>query len=227
MSAGFNQLVDYFGAASTALVLIRSSSGETRNNIETSHTGAIDARHTGGILLNPVCVYRVVADVTLSKTLGTAWAAETVTENGITTMMKSGYMLTSMEVDTMERDFPTVTLSGTANEGANAINTWAVSVPIVARARAQNLMGAISYGGALRSVKLVASANPVVIYEDNMPCASDIVHGAVDVSGECAALAGESVPAPANNSGFFALSEPVSCESCGYKSYSFAFRRVL
>ena len=142
-------------------------------------------------------------------------------------MTRSGYMLTGIEVETRERDFPTVTLTGTANEGAPAINTWSVSVSIAARARAQNLMGAISYGGTLRSVRLVASADPVVPYEDNMPCASDIVHGAVNVSGVCAALSGESAPAPASGSGFFAVGEPVSCEGCGYRGYSFTFRRAL
>lgn len=221
MSAGFNSFTDFFGMASASLKLLHSGAGETHNNTEVSHTGGIDARHTGGILMNPVCKYMVVKDTTVSATLGEAWAA--TMSGGV--MTKSGYMITRLAIDTSRRAFPVVTVVGTANEGADAINKWTVSVAVKSRARAQNLMGAISYGGSLDAVSLVASAEPVVIYQDNMPCASDIVHGALDVSGRCAALLGEASPSPA--SGFFSLGAPASCEGCGHKAYSFHFRRAL
>lgn len=221
MSAGFNSFTDFFGMASASLKLLHSDAGETHGNTEVSHTGGIDARHTGGILVNPVCKYMVVGDTTVSATLGAAWAA---TMSG-GAMTKSGYMITRLAIDTRRRAFPVVTVVGTANEGADAINKWTVSVTVKSRARAQNLMGAISYGGSLDAVSLVASAEPVVIYQDNMPCASDIVHGALDVGGQCHALLGEAAPSPTSQ--FFSLGAPASCESCGHKTYSFNFRRAL
>ena len=223
MSAGFNRFTDFFGMASANLKLVHSDAGETHNNTEVSHTGGIDARHTGGILMNPVCKYMVVKDTTVSAILGKAWAA-TVSNN---VMTKSGYMITRLVIDTRLSAFPVVTVVGIANEGADAINKWTVRVDVKARARAQNLMGAISYNGALGAVSLAASAEPVVIYKDNMPCASDIVHGALDVSGLCPALLGEAAPSPMSGAGFFSLGAPASCESCGHKAYSFQFRRAL
>ena len=130
MNTGFNSKTDFFGMASSALRLISSQNGAQTILTETSHTGTIDAFDMGNQLLNPVCRYAVVQDVTLDFTLGKAWAA--------------GYMLTEVLIETKVGQFPVVTFTGTANEGADAINKWRVSnIAVKARSKAQNLLSAL------------------------------------------------------------------------------------
>ncbi len=162
-NTGFNSKVDYFGKASQYLRLISSQNGARSRLTETSHTGGIDASDLGALLLNPVCTYAVVQDTTLTFTLGKAWAA--------------GYMLTQVDIQTRVGQFPIVTFTGTENEGVDAINTWSVSVALKARSKAQNLLSALTDGTRLNAFNLSAKCDPVVLYEDNAPCASDVVHG--------------------------------------------------
>ncbi len=163
-NTGFNSKVDYFGKASQYLRLISSQSGARSRLTETSHTGGIDASDQGALLLNPVCVYVVVKDTTLDFTLGAAWQA--------------GYMLTSVDIQTRVGQFPLVTFTGTENEGVNAINTWRVSnIAVKARSKAQNLLSALANSTRLNAFNLSARCDPVVLYENNAPCASDVVHG--------------------------------------------------
>jgi hypothetical protein len=109
-------------------------------------------------------------------------------------------------VRTLVGKFPTVTVTGTANEGADAINKFAVSIPIQARARAQNLLSAITGGGALQTCEAAATCSPVVCAENNMPCASDVVQGRYTVKGTTYAPGNESTHTA--GTGFTSIGEP-------------------
>lgn len=219
----FGSVEDYFNLGSANLVPISSSSGEGKRRTcaananwsgSTQNGGAgrysSGVNDIGGVWRNPTVTYRVVGDCTISLNLGTAFAA---TRSG-STMTISGYMITSVRVQTAVGKFPTVTVSAVANEGANAINLFAVSIPVVARARAQNLLSAISGGGNLQTCDVTAECTPVVCAENNMPCASDVVQGRYRVNGRTYAPAGEA--APTAGTGFTSVGEP---KSCGDKEY--------
>lgn len=176
MNPGFGKLFDYFGfeeATHGALRLLSCNGNERRERPKGWNGKTLGGFENGGTIISPTCTYTVAKDITLEATLGKSWAA--VSSGGI--MTKSGYFLTSVVIDTKVAEFPTVTLVAEANEGADAINLWDISIPIKARAKAQNLLGAYTGGGNLNSFMLTAKAEPVVPYENNMPCASDIVHG--------------------------------------------------
>lgn len=209
-NAGFGRLVDYFGLESQALKLVASENGASRRVVRTSHTGKFDADESGDTFLNPVCTYMVVGDTTVDVTLGTAWAA--------------GYFVTELAVLTEIGKFPLVTVSATANEGADAINKWRVQVPIIARARAQNLLSAISTSSSLRSVRLVATCDPVVLWEDLAPSASDITHGKVVV--DATVVSGGVVDGTAA-SGWTDVGLPLVCGGTDYNSMRIRVERRL
>ena len=123
---GFGRLVDYFSFESANLRLVASSDGKGRRVVRTSHYGDFDADHVSDRFLNPVCTYMVVGDMTIDATLGKAWRD----------VQGGNFMLTNLDVETAVGNFPLLTLSAVANEGADAINMWRVQVPVVARARA-------------------------------------------------------------------------------------------
>ena len=219
----FGRVVDYFNFASENLVPISSSSGDGKkrtcaanaNWSGTTQSGGAGrysngVNDIGGVWRNPSVTYLVVGDCTISLNLGTAFAA---TRSG-STMTISGYMITSVRVRTQIGKFPTMTVSATANEGANAINLFAVSIPVQARARAQNLLSAISGGGNLQSCEAAAECSPVVCAENNMPCASDVVQGRYTVRGTTYAPGNEA--APTAGTGFTSVGEP---KSNGDKEY--------
>ena len=170
---------------------------------------------------NPSVTYLVVRDTTVSAALGKAFPA---TRSG-STMTVSGYMVTSVRVSTSVGAFPTVTVSATANEGADAINLFAVSVPVLARARAQNLLGAFSGGGLMQTCDLVASCAAVVCAENNMPCASDVVQGRLTESATMYAANGES--APTADSQFTSVGEPKSCGDTDYQLWSITAEKEI
>ena len=209
-NAGFGRLVDYFGLESQALRLIASDNGTSRRVVRTSHTGQFDADEAGSTFLNPVCTYMVVGDTTVDVTLGTAWAA--------------GYFITELAVLTELGKFPLVTVSATANEGADAINKWRVQVPVVARARAQNLLSAISTSSSLHAVRLVASCDPVVLWEGLSPSASDITHGKVTVD---ATVASGGVVDGSAASGWTSVGLPLACGGTDYNSMKIRVERRL
>ena len=181
MTPTFSKLTDFFGASSAALKLISSRAGYARQVQETAGICVINARDLSGDFLNPVCQYVVAANLTLSFVLGRAY-----THNGL------GFMLTSVSVHSAVCSFPVVTLTGTANEGADAIKTHAVSVNIRARSKAQDVAGAFGYSGChLNECEATWSAEPVVIVQPvelsggekiAKPVASDIQHGRVEVT---------------------------------------------
>lgn len=220
-NAGFGALTDWFGMETAALRLISSSSGERRSIVYASQTGRIMNEayagiECGGILRNPSCTYEVIANTTIAATLGDSW----VGSSGV-----SGYMLTSVSIVTAIGQFPRVTFTAVANEGADAINQYAIAVPVVARARPQNLLSAISGGGDLQNFTLTATSDPVVVFEDLMPCASDVTHGKLVASGTTAAYANESAPTAASN---FRLSDsPVVGGSLEYKTYTFSAEKGI
>ena len=224
MASTFQRMVDYFGAAPTgsALNLVSSGDGAVRTMAEASMTGPHAAYQRGPIMKNPVCRYSLVADATLSFTLGKAWPA--TFSNGA--MTASGWTLVRIDVETRLGAFPEVVLTGVASEGVDAINKWTVSIPLVARARAQNLMGsAASIAGSLLSCSLAAGAEPVVLTEGLVPCASDVVHGAIDVTGVMLTPDGEASPLAA--SGWIGVGTPDARGAGQYRTYSYRMRKEL
>lgn len=213
----FSNVTDWFGLASDALVPIESSSGDDAKRICCRDLGRANGASFADIpWRNPTVKYLVVADVVLSVTLGKAFAATKSGRN----VVASGYMITSAAVSTASRAFPVVTVSAVANEGADAINKFAVSVQIMARARAQNLMGAI--GGdmdSLESCTLVASCDPVVLAFGGAPCASDVVKGRIEVSAETRAVR-NSQSAPTSAAPFTATGITTSGIGTGYSTHT-------
>lgn len=219
----FGTIVDWFGLASSALKVVSSDSGDNKQRVCVSNLTSGNAGRytegvgqTSGIWRNPTVTYEVVDDTTFATALGTAYAGG---------LGLSGYMITSVSVETGIGKFPRVTVTATANEGANAINTFAVSVPLLARARAQNLLDAVSGGGQLQNCRLVASCSPVVVAEDMMPCASDVVHGKLVVTAGTYAPNGES--APTAGSGWTSIGEPQHTGGVEYPAWSITLQKEI
>lgn len=209
-TSSFGDTVDYFNLESPLLQIISSSSGDNKQRIYVSHIGVNEPNvgGVGGVWRNPEVVYQVVGDVNLKVVLGKAFAGA----DGV-----SGYMITSVRVDTAIGKFPKITVSADANEGADAINKFTVSCLVRARARAQNLMSAIVGGGALQSCKLSAQCDPVVISENQMPCASDVVNGRVNITATTYAPSRE--PAPVATAGFTLVGIPKVANGIDYQSW--------
>ncbi len=220
-------VTDWFGLESPSLLAISSTDGSMRERVCVSHLGKWESgiNQISGKWLNPSVTYVVKGDQTLAVTLGKAFAATYSGTGTNKTMTVSGYMITSVVVETTVGQFPRVAVTGTANEGADAINTWTVSIPIEGRARAQNLLSAVSGGGQLQSLSLTATCDPVVVTEGMMPCASDIVCGRIEVA---ANLVAESLQDPPTaGTDFTAIAEPKSTSSESYVTYSFNARKEL
>ena len=226
----FGAVEDFFGLASYALVPVASTTGDTRHRVTAAHGGKYESgvNQVGGIWRNPSVTYVVKANTTVSVKLGQAFAA---VKSG-NTMTRSGYMITSVEIVTEVGKFPTVTVSAVANEGENAVNNFKenkdkfnVSVPVVARSKAQNLLGAISGGGHLQRCALVATCDPVVCEENLMPCASDIVNGRYELAAET--LAANLEAAPTSDGGFAIVGVPQSFQENDYIRYAVEARREM
>lgn len=233
---GFSNVEDFFNLASSALIPVASNSGDKHHRVAVSHGGMyeVGVTATGGIWRNPSVTYRVVRDTTLVVKLGQGFAAQ---KSG-STMTVSGFMITTVDINTEVGSFPTVTVSAVANEGANAVNNFTVNankfnvyVPIVARSKAQNLLNAISGGGHLQSCRLVASCDPVVCEENLMPCASDIVNGRYELSAETLAPNGEAAPimtaASGTKGGFALIDEPRQWRDCDFMRYTIEARKEM
>ena len=193
----FGELTDWFGleTANGPLMLVASNSGATRSVAETSHAGAlaiqtanssVGAFAYGGILLNPVCTYRIKKSGTVAIKLGKAWAK--------LGKSASGYMLTSSEYATAADVEPVLVVRGSANEGADAINLWTVNLSVNPDHIAQDPMNAVSGGGEMTECNTLVTCDPVVQMENSMPCASDVVHGKVVVTATTNAYGGEAAP---------------------------------
>ena len=219
----FGGVADYFGLASSSLVPIASDSGEGRDRVCCAHMGkyANGVNQTSGVWRNPSVTYAIVKDTTVSVILGRAYGAQ---RSG-NTMTVSGYMITAAEISTEVGRFPTLKVQGTANEGANAINTFPVSVAVVARSKAQNLLGAISGTSHLQRVSLIATCDAVVVTENMMPCASDIVNGRLEVSAET--IAPNNQNAPTAGGGFTLTDHPKSNADSDYVRYTVTARKEL
>lgn len=229
-------ITDYFNFATSAIVPVSSSNGDEYHRVTAAHKGKYESgvNQIGGIWRNPSVTYIVKSNATISVQLGKAFAA--VKSNG--TMTRSGYMITAVEIVTEIGKFPTVTISAVANEGENAVNNFTVnadkfnvSVSVVGRARAQNLLNALSGGGELQRLRLLATCDPVVCEENLMPCASDIVNGRYELSAETIATNGEAAPtmtaASGSNGGFALLHDPLFHEDCFYGRYAVEARKEM
>ena len=236
--------IDWFGLSSSALVPIASTTGDTRHRVAVSHGGKYESgvNEVGKVWRNPSVTYVVKANTTVAVQLGKAWkprnAAGQEVAVGASTIAVSGFMITTVEIVTEVGKFPTVTVSAVANEGANAVNNFTVnankfnvSVPVVARSKAQNLLNAISGGGHLQSCRLVAACDPVVCEENLMPCASDIVNGRYELSAETLAPNGEAAPtmtaASGANGGFALIDDPRQGRDCDFMRYTIEARKEM
>ena len=230
----FGGVTDYFGLASSALVPVSSTTGDTRHRVAVSHGGKYESgvNEIGGIWRNPSVTYVVKANTTVFIQLGKAWAATFTGSGSNRKMTVSGFMITAVEIVTEVGKFPTVTVSAVANEGANAVNNFTVNnnrfnvyVPVVARSKAQNLLNAISGGGYLQSCRLVAACDPVVCEENLMPCASDIVNGRYELSAETIAANREA--SPTMNGGFALIDDPRQTRESDYIRYTIEARKEM
>ena len=236
--------IDWFGLSSSALVPIASTTGDTRHRVAVSHGGKYESgvNEVGKVWRNPSVTYVVKANTTVAVQLGKAWkprnAAGQEVAVGASTIAVSGFMITTVEIVTEVGKFPTVTVSAVANEGANAVNNFTanankfnVSVPVVARSKAQNLLNAISGGGHLQSCRLVAACDPVVCEENLMPCAPDIVNGRYELSAETLAPNGEAAPtmtaASGTNGGFALIDDPQQGRDCDFIRYMIEARKEM
>jgi len=236
----FGTVVDYFDLASDALVPVASTTGDTRHRVAVSHGGKYESgvNEIGGIWRNPSVTYVVKANTTVSVQLGKAWEATFTGSGSNRKMTVSGFMITTVEINTEVGKFPTVTVSAVANEGANAVNNFTVnankfnvSVPVVARSKAQNLLGAISGGGHLQRCILVATCDPVVCEENLMPCASDIVNGRYELAAETLAAENNAAPtmasASGSNGGFALIDDPKQTSESDFVRYTIQARREM
>ena len=225
----FGILTDWFDIDSEngPLMLVSSRSGATRNAVETSHTGAlaiqtadssVGAFERGGILMNPVCTYRIRKEGRVTIPLGKAWP--------MVGTSKSGYMITRAEYATSADGEPVLVVRGTANEGADAINRWNVNLSVNPDHIAQDPMGAVSGGGEMTECKTIITCDPVVPYENGMPCASDVVHGKVIVEATTNAFLGESAPT-ARSPYIETNGNPNSETDVDFTTYSFMAERSL
>lgn len=214
----FGNVEDFFNLGTAALVPISSSNGDMSPYERPSNAGRYNTGvgTGGGIWRNPSVTYLVVADTSILITFGKAYRGSA----GV-----SGYFITSVRIDTALGAFPTVTVTGTANEGADAINTFHLALSLRARARAQNLMSAIVGGGELHSCSLTASCQPVVLTENMMPCASDVVDGKLSVSASTCAMNGES--APTAGGGFTMRGVPKQSGDTVYTSYDINLEKEM
>lgn len=240
----FGTVVDFFGMASNALVPIASTAGDTRHRVAVSHGGKYESgvNEVGKVWRNPSVTYVVKANTTVAVQLGKAWKPRNASGGevnpGASNIAISGYMITTVEIVTEVGKFPTVTVSAVANEGANAVNNFTVnankfnvSVPVVARSKAQNLLGAISGGGHLQRCTLVATCDPVVCEENLMPCASDIVNGRYELAAETLAAENNAAPtmasASGSNGGFALLDDPKQTSESDFVRYTIEARKEM
>ena len=237
-------IIDYFNLASSALVPIAATTGDTYHRVAVQHGGKYESgvNEVGKVWRNPSVTYVVKADTTVAVQLGKAWKPRNTSGGeasvGASNIAISGYMITTVEIVTEVGKFPTVTVSAVANEGANAVNNFTVnankfnvSVPVVARSKAQNLLNAISGGGYLQRVALVGTCDPVVCEENLMPCASDIVNGRYELTAETLAANGEAAPtmaaASGTNGGFALLDVPRQGRDCDFLRYQIEARKEM
>lgn len=208
MSANFNQLVDHFGFANANRVLIQSDDGKTCNVTQVVHYGPIDAEEISSPVYNPVCVYEVVGTTTVNIVLGD----KAPNLNAI---------ITSVEIKTVPGESAKITIRGTANEGARAINRFTFSCGVTPRHRVQNLLNATTSIVNATSVTAVAKVDPVVVWEAGAPCASDVVSGVVSVSVDFYGTA------PAAATGWTKVEDPTGCQGNDYKRNRVNFIKKL
>ena len=215
----WGNLTDWFGLGSEdgPLMLVASTDGATRTVIETAHTGRIDNVNAYGVLLNPVCTYRIRKPGKVTIDLGSAY--------GSFLSPSSCYMLVSAEYATASDGEPALVVRGAANEGAPAINRWSVELDVNPDHIAQDPKLAVSGGGELTECRTLITCDPVVPMENGMPCASDIVHGKIVVTATTNAYFGES--APRAGSSFIETSVPTNETDVDFTTYAFQAERSL
>ncbi len=221
-------VTDWFGLAGAngCLMCVSSDDGGGVNTVETSHTGALDLKANdsavgafagGGKLLNPTCRYRVRKNGNVTVTLGAVALKATSSQSGV--------MITSIEYTTGADQEPTITVTGTANEGSPAVNTKAVTIAVKPDHIAQAPLGGVSGGGELVACVTRATCEPVVLYDGLMPVSSDTVHHKVQVSATTAAYLGEGAPVP--STGFVSKGVAVAKEDTDFTTYSLTAERSI
>ena len=227
----FGSIVDFFGLASDTLIPIASDNGDNKKRVcvtnaswsynnppEQTYAGRYSSGvdSTSNTWRNPSVTYRVVGDMTFVCQLGKAFA-----KSGSI----SGYMIAEVEIATLIGEFPVVRVEGVANEGANAINLFNVSVAIEGAAHAQNLAGAIGGDCILQRCTFRAKADPVVLAENNFPCASDVVRGQMTVIADMIAETSSDAPSAAN--GFAMVGNPKRGRDGLFESYAVTLQKEI
>lgn len=210
MESTFGHLTDYFGMDGATLMLVSSESG-TGRRVTNIWNGATEQ---GVELANPVCTFRIKAPGLIRIDLGKSWNSA----NG-------KYFLVEAEYATGSDTEPVLIVRGQANEGNDAINLYPVTFNVSPDHVAQDPFGAVSGGGELTDCTTVATCDPVVPYEDNRPCASDVVHGRIRVTATTSAYYGQEKPT-ANNS-FIEIGVPKSESDVDFTTYNFTAERSL
>lgn len=214
----FGNVVDWFDLtaySNSPLVPIRSDAGMSSMRVDNFNGSS----QGGPLLMNPTVTYAVKGQASgISVTLGKAFVADT-----------GGYMITSVTINTAAGQPPTVTVQGVANEGADAINTYPVSIWLSPRSKAQNLWTAIVLANNqfLTACNLTASCDPVVVFENLIPVASDVVHGKVEISGEVVDTAGSVAPSANTFNGFEVVTLADTGDHEKYHQYSITVRKDL
>jgi len=211
----FGQITDYFGVTSHAtnaarLMLVAADSGKERR-VTNLWNGAY---HQGEKIVHPVCTFRIKAAGSVTFTLGKAWN----NANG-------KYMLTDVEYRTGSDMEPVLVLKGCANEGADAINQYAVTFNVSPDHVAQDPYSAVVFSGDLTECNTTATCDPVVPYENNQPCASDVVHGKIRVTATAAAYDGEAEPYASGT--FLTANVPKAERDVDFTTYAFMAERSL
>lgn len=202
----FWNLTDWFNASNDTITIVSSDSGEARKTVNL-YNGSTD---NGARLPNPVCTYRITAKGRISIRLGIAYGS---------------YFLTEAEYTTGADQEPMLVLRGVANEGANAINLYPITIDVDPDHIAQDPVGAVSGGGELTACTTRWSCDPVVVYENCSPVASDVVHGKITVSATTNAFFGESAPETAG--GFVDSGNAISESDVDYSAYHLTAERSL
>lgn len=233
----FGDVVDYFNLDDgTTLRAIESSSNEGLPRVDGVANGKFaSSAMAAAALMNPSVSYAFVSQYTREFWIWDG-AGHPVWIGGLAGIILGqafgsggrGYMITSVTFTTAAGQRPQMTVTATANEGADAINRWPISIDVSPRSVAQNLMGAFSIpsGSYLNSLTLTAACDPVVVMQDLQPVASDVVRGRIEVSAEIVQTTATAT-APTAANGFELTASSINGTEAGFRVYSLTARRAL
>lgn len=179
-NAGFSAAEEVFGSI-TGLTAKSHDNGRSSALAEAMDINGDTAAHdVHSDLLAPSVEYAVTASVTSLPALGS-----------IVTWKTKKIMVTTIAINTQAGQQPTVTISGVEVEStATAARTYAVTVALSARAKAQDVAGAFSASTNFTAINTTFSIDPAIATVGGTPVASDAVHGRVEAQATMTDAAG-------------------------------------